>query len=73
MKKTPSSETAINAGPELSASEPDIRIAHILFIDVVGYSKNPMTAQREILDDFQRAVSSTTEYRRALNNGTALQ
>src|ERR1700693_38680 len=57
----------MNKTSELLSSEPDVQIAHVLFIDVVGYSKYPMTTQRKILDDFQHAVSSTAEYRRALN------
>ncbi len=46
---------------ELSALE----IAHVLFMDIVGYSTLPIDKQTEILGHLQSVVRSSSEFRRA--------
>lgn len=42
-----------------------LEIAHILFMDIVGYSRLPMVKQAQLLQRLQRIVSGTKEFRRA--------
>ncbi|PYX55146.1 MAG: serine/threonine protein kinase [Acidobacteria bacterium] len=42
-----------------------LEIAHVLFMDLVGYSKQPMDQQRQVLRQLQRIVSSTSDFQRA--------
>jgi tetratricopeptide (TPR) repeat protein/class 3 adenylate cyclase/TolB-like protein len=46
-------------------STPALEIAHVLFIDIVGYSKLPMDHQREQVEALQQVTSSTSEFTRA--------
>src|SRR4051794_6884580 len=46
-------------------SDPHLEIAHILFIDVVGYSKLLMHEQSEVLDQLNQVVRDTNEFRAA--------
>jgi len=46
-------------------STPELEIAHVLFIDIVGYSKLPMDHQREQVEALQQLTSSTAEFTRA--------
>jgi tetratricopeptide (TPR) repeat protein/class 3 adenylate cyclase len=46
-------------------STPELEIAHVLFIDIVGYSKLPMDHQREQVEALQQVTSSTSEFTRA--------
>jgi class 3 adenylate cyclase len=46
-------------------STPELEIAHVLFIDIVGYSKLPMDHQREQVEELQQVTSSTAEFARA--------
>src|SRR5438876_8887187 len=59
-------------GTEL-ASPPQLEIAHVLFLDVVGYSRLPMEEQRRVVRELQETVSRTAEYRRADSNGELLR
>lgn len=43
----------------------ELEIAHVLFIDTVGYSKLPIDEQRQYLDELNRAVRSTDRFRAA--------
>ena len=48
-------------------SKPDLRleIAHVLFIDIVGYSKLLINEQRESLEELNQVVRSTESFRAA--------
>jgi TolB-like protein/class 3 adenylate cyclase len=46
-------------------SDPQLEIAHILFIDIVGYSKLLMNEQSEVLQRLNQAVRSTEQFRSA--------
>jgi tetratricopeptide (TPR) repeat protein/class 3 adenylate cyclase len=46
-------------------STSELEIAHVLFIDIVGYSKLPMDHQREQVEALQQVTSSTSEFTRA--------
>ena len=50
-------------------SSPELEIAHILFIDIVGYSKLPMDHQRDQVELLQQITSNTSEFIRAKNQG----
>lgn len=52
------------------ASEPEM--GHVLFLDIVGYSKLPMGQQTEMLEHLNEIVRGTDEYRRASSESTAL-
>jgi class 3 adenylate cyclase len=51
-------------------SEPEI--GHVLFLDIVGYSKLPMGQQTETLEQLNEIVRDTDEYRRASSEETSL-
>ena len=42
-----------------------LEIAHVLFMDIVSYSKLPMDQQRQLIDELQKTVRGTLEYTRA--------
>jgi len=42
-----------------------LEIAHVLFMDIVAYSKLPMDQQRHLIDELQKTVRATLEYTRA--------
>jgi eukaryotic-like serine/threonine-protein kinase len=42
-----------------------LEIAHVLFTDIVGYSKLPMDQQEQLLTELQNAVRATAEFVRA--------
>jgi class 3 adenylate cyclase len=54
-------------------STPQLEIAHVLFLDVVGYSRLPMEEQRRVVRELQGMVRQTAEYRRADANGELLR
>ena len=45
--------------------EIQLEIAHVLFIDIVGYSKRLMNEQRMLLETLNQIVRSTDEFRSA--------
>lgn len=47
-------------GPHL-----ELDIAHVLFVDVVGYSKLLIDEQRALLDELNHVIRSTAEFRKA--------
>src|SRR5712692_4523183 len=61
--KSPASGTA--AAPADSASSRTLEIAHVLFLDIVGYSRLPMDQQEEVLRQLQDLVRGTGEFVRA--------
>ena len=50
--------------PEAS-SDIDLEIAHVLFMDIVGYSKLLTDQQRERLNELNKIVRSTDQFRSA--------
>ncbi len=42
-----------------------LEIAHVLFIDIVGYSKLPINRQSELLQQLNQIVRATEQFRRA--------
>src|SRR3989442_836810 len=48
-----------------SASSRTLEIAHVLFLDIVGYSRLPMDQQEEVLRQLQDLVRGTGEFARA--------
>jgi class 3 adenylate cyclase len=46
-------------------SEPHLAIAHVLFIDVVGYSELLVNEQREVVDELTRIVRKTPQFRKS--------
>ena len=48
-----------------SKSELHLEIAHVLFIDIVGYSKLLTNRQRERLEELNTVVRSTDQFRSA--------
>jgi serine/threonine-protein kinase len=46
-------------------SDAHLAIAHVLFIDVVGYSKLLVNEQREIVDELTRVVRKTPQFRKS--------
>src|SRR5437763_14056937 len=43
----------------------ELEIAHVLFIDIVGYSKLSMNEQRGAVDELNQAVRACDEFRKA--------
>src|ERR1700756_5559574 len=46
-----------------------LEIAHVLFIDIVGYSARPTDEQRDLVDQLNQAVRSSDEFSRAAAAG----
>src|ERR1700757_3818322 len=46
-----------------------LEIAHVLFIDIVGYSARPTDEQRDLIDQLNQAVRSSDEFSRAAAAG----
>jgi len=42
-----------------------LETAHVLFMDIVGYSKLPMDHQRDVLNELQTVVQATEDFQRA--------
>jgi TolB-like protein/class 3 adenylate cyclase/Tfp pilus assembly protein PilF len=51
--------------PAKPKSDPHLATAHVLFIDVVGYSKLLVNEQREVVDQLTRAVRKTPQFRKS--------
>ena len=48
-----------------SGSDRDLELAHVLFVDVVGYSKTLVDEQREMLRELNAIVRKTEQFRKA--------
>ncbi|MEY2485626.1 MAG: adenylate cyclase [Verrucomicrobiota bacterium] len=55
--------------PEESKTNQRLEIAHVLFIDIVGYSTRPTDEQRGLVDRLNQAVRSSDEFNRAAAAG----
>src|SRR6266446_8056085 len=51
--------------PAKLKSDPHLAIAHVLFIDVVGYSKLLVNEQREIVERLNQVVRKTPQFRKS--------
>src|SRR5215831_10897219 len=56
-----------------TASEVKLEIGHVLFLDVVGYSKLLITQQSEQLETLRTIVRGTAEFRAAETEGKLLR
>jgi Tol biopolymer transport system component/class 3 adenylate cyclase len=59
------SESPLKPSPPDHGSSRTLEIAHVLFTDIVGYSKLPMDEQESLLMQLQDAVRHTPEFARA--------
>jgi TolB-like protein/class 3 adenylate cyclase/Tfp pilus assembly protein PilF len=50
-------------------ADPHLAIAHVLFIDVVGYSKLLVNEQREVVDQLTRLVRKSSQFRKSEATG----
>jgi WD40 repeat protein len=50
----------------------ELVMAHVLFLDIVGYSKLPMEQQRRVLQQLQALVRATQEFAQTENSGQLL-
>ena len=56
----------MSRAPEVDATQtPPLEIAHVLFLDIVAYSRLRMDQQQQIIRDLQEAVRATAEFGRA--------
>jgi serine/threonine protein kinase len=51
--------------PSVDSTRPTLVMAHVLFMDLVGYSKAPMDEQARLLERLQEIVRGANEFRRA--------
>ncbi len=54
-------------------SAPHLEIAHVLFIDVVGYSKLLVNEQRELVQELGQIVRKTRQFRRSQASGKLIR
>src|SRR6516164_394503 len=55
--------------PDDSSADSHLEIAHVLFIDIVGYSKLLTDDQRERIEELNAVVRSTDQFRSANEAG----
>src|SRR5438309_4726034 len=53
--------------------DPHLEIAHVLFIDVVGYSKLLVNEQREVVEQLNRTVRKTPQFRKSEGDGKLIR
>ena len=58
--------------PPAPASEPALELAHVLYVDIVGFSLRSMEEQARLLQELQNVVRGTTSFRRAQASGDLL-
>ena len=56
------------ADSQVTPPDRKLEIAHVLFLDVVGYSRLPLSAQATVLHQLQQIVTSTPDYKSAACN-----
>jgi hypothetical protein len=59
--------------PSERPSDVKFEIAHVLFIDIVGYSKLRINQQSEVLRELNEIVSGTNEFREADAEGKLIR
>jgi len=57
----------------MSTDKTRLEIGHVLFIDVVGYSKLLLKQQSELLSELNEIVSETNEFREAESAGKLIR
>jgi tRNA A-37 threonylcarbamoyl transferase component Bud32 len=62
--RTAAARDARDVGPDPGLGR-SVEIAHVLFTDIVGYSRLPMDEQGRVLRRLQEVVRGTSEFRRA--------
>src|SRR5256886_17663906 len=62
----------MNPTPSQSSSDVKFEIGHVLFIDIVGYSKLLITEQSEQLQTLKQIVRGTEQFRLAKGEGKLL-
>jgi hypothetical protein len=51
----------------------NLQIAHVLFIDVVAYSKLSINQQREVIDELTKVVRTSDQYQNAEASGRLIK
>jgi serine/threonine protein kinase/tetratricopeptide (TPR) repeat protein len=64
-KSSSPSRSAPSSVPVEQTIAPTLEFAHVLFMDIVAYSKLPMDRQQEIIRQLRKAVRGTTEFEQA--------
>jgi len=59
--------------PAKLKSDPHLEIAHVLFIDVVGYSKLLVNEQREVVHQLNQLVRKTPQFRKSESAGKLIR
>src|SRR5438445_4076644 len=54
-------------------TDPHLEIAHVLFIDVVGYSKLLVNEQREVVQQLNQVVRKTPQFRKSEATGKLIR
>jgi TolB-like protein/class 3 adenylate cyclase len=54
-------------------SDPHLEIAHVLFIDVVGYSKLLVNEQRDVVEQLNQVVRKTPQFRKSEAGGKLIR
>jgi class 3 adenylate cyclase len=57
---------------EVSPGAPQLETAHVLFMDIVGYSQHEMPRQHRLLEELQDTVRQTEEFQRSQGSGELL-
>ena len=57
--------SSVPRGASESESSRTLEMAHVLFTDIVAYSRLPMDEQEQVLRELQDAVRATTEFAKA--------
>ena len=57
----------------MSTGEARLEIGHVLFLDIVGYSKLLVKQQSELLGELNEVVSGTNEFREADSAGKLIR
>jgi serine/threonine protein kinase/class 3 adenylate cyclase/Tfp pilus assembly protein PilF len=63
----------VDQTPQGESQAPPVEIAHVLFLDVVGYSMLPTDQQRRCLRRFQQLVTSNREFSRSDSLGQLIR
>src|SRR5919109_500791 len=59
--------------PAKLRSDPHLEIAHVLFIDVVGYSKLLVNEQREVVQQLNEAVRAAPQFSKSSGAGKLIR
>jgi hypothetical protein len=54
-------------------ADPHLEVAHVLFIDVVGYSKLLVNEQREVVEHLNQVVRKTPRFRKSETAGKLIR